>query len=197
MASLLTHAKPRFRAARLAWMIALAFGSVGVATLSGCASMAADGGDPGSAKTADAAGRSGAKAGEKSAQSEDENGARAGGPDSSGPGGSYRPDNLPNVALTPPLLAKILAAEIGLQRQQLSTSYSTYQDLAIRTRDARLARRATEIALGGRAFEQALASAQLWSELDPASTESQQTLETLQLATGRLKDVEPAHPRPP
>ena len=62
----------------------------------------------------------------------------------------------------------------------------------MRTRDARLARRATEIALSGRAFEQALASAQLWSELDPASTESQQTLETLQLATGKLQDVEPA-----
>ena len=108
------------------------------------------------------------------------------------PAAAISPDNLPNVALTPPLLAKILAAEIGLQRQQLSTSYSTYQDLAMRTRDARLARRATEIALTGRAFEQALASAQLWSELDPASSESQQTLETLQLATGKLKDVEPA-----
>jgi tetratricopeptide (TPR) repeat protein len=193
MAPLLTHAKPSFRAARLAWMIALAFGSVGVASLSGCASLAAGSEDAGAVKTADAAGQSGgARTSEKSAQAQDENGARSGGPDSSGPGGSYRPDNLPNVALTPPLLAKILAAEIGLQRQQLSTSYSTYQDLAIRTRDARLARRATEIALGGRAFEQALASAQLWSELDPASTESQQTLETLQLATGRLKDVEPA-----
>lgn len=105
---------------------------------------------------------------------------------------TYQPEGLPRIALTPPLLVKILAAEIGLQRQQLSNSYATYQELATRTRDARLARRATEIALSGRAFEQALASAKLWSELDPASTESQQTLETLQLATGKLQDVEPA-----
>ncbi len=106
--------------------------------------------------------------------------------------GPYRPKALPNVALTPPLLFELLAAEIGLQRQQLSSSYTTYQTLANQTRDARLARRATEIALSGRAFDQALSSARLWSELDPESAEAPQTVETLQLATGRLKDVEPA-----
>ncbi|MGE0797723.1 MAG: tetratricopeptide repeat protein [Lautropia sp.] len=108
------------------------------------------------------------------------------------PAGPYRPQKLPNVALTPPLLFELLAAEIGLQRQQLSSSYTSYQTLASQTRDARLARRAAEIALSGRAFEQALTSARLWADLDPESTEAQQTVETLQLATGRLKDVEPA-----
>jgi tetratricopeptide (TPR) repeat protein len=104
----------------------------------------------------------------------------------------YRPASLPNIALTPPLLFEVLAAEIAIQRQQLSSAYSTYQTLATQTRDARIARRATEVALSGRAFEQALNSSRLWQELDPASNEAQQTVETLQLATGRLKDVEPA-----
>lgn len=185
MASLVSFAK---RPRRFGWAMALSLG-VG---MSGCASVAQDkatgpavAGKPAADKPADATAGESERAQARTAASE-------GGPDGSGPAGSYRPPNLPNIALTPPLLAKILAAEIGLQRQQLSTSYSTYQDLAIRTRDARLARRAAEIALAGRAFEQALASAQLWAELDPASTESQQTLETLQLATGKLKDVEPA-----
>ncbi len=185
MASLLSIPKPGFRASRFPWLIALALGTLATASMPGCASLPPGTGEAGTIKTADAGS-------EPATDKADQDESRRGGPDSSGPGGSYQPDNLPKVALTPPLLAKILAAEIGLQRQQLSTSYSTYQDLAIRTRDARLARRATEIALSGRAFEQALASAQLWSELDPSSTESQQTLETLQLATGRLKDVEPA-----
>ena len=196
MAPLVSNAKPGLaksglRASRFAGMIALALASLATASMSGCASLSPDTADAETAvKTADANAQSAA---DKTDLAQDEPArVRPGGPDSSGPGGSYRPENLPSVALTPPLLAKILAAEIGLQRQQLSTSYSTYQDLAIRTRDARLARRAAEIALTGRAFEQALASAQLWSELDPASTEAQQTLETLQLATGRLKDVEPA-----
>jgi tetratricopeptide (TPR) repeat protein len=185
MAIPLSLAKPRLRA-RSVWIFALGLGSLLGSTLSGCA--LANPGNAGGAghvtKTADAGGAQLAQ--------EESLGPQPGGPDGPGPGSSYRPQNLPNVALTPPLLAKILAAEIGLQRQQLSTSYSTYQDLAVRTRDARLARRATEIALTGRAFDQALASAQLWAELDPGAAESQQTLETLQLATGKLKDVEPA-----
>ena len=184
MALPVSFAKPGTRAPRFGWIIALALGSLVGSTLSGCASLAQAGADGG--------GGAQSLAGDPEQAQAESSAVGSGGPDSSGPSGSYRPENLPNVALTPPLLAKILAAEIGLQRQQLSTSYSTYQDLALRTRDARLARRATEIALTGRAFEQALASAQLWAELDPASSESQQTLETLQLATGKLKDVEPA-----
>ena len=195
MALHVSFAKPGPRAARLGWIAALALGSVLAATVSGCASLAQDGTQ--AALDADKAQvRAEQQDGREQAQDQPSAAAdqKAGpnGPGPTGSSGTYRPEGLPHVALTPPLLAKILAAEIGLQRQQLSTSYATYQDLAMRTRDARLARRATEIALSGRAFEQALASAQLWSELDPASTESQQTLETLQLATGKLRDVEPA-----
>ncbi|HZH06631.1 MAG TPA: tetratricopeptide repeat protein, partial [Lautropia sp.] len=188
----MSSAKPRLRVARLGWIVALGLGSFLGGAVSGCASVTSEDAQAAAraGKVADAGSRT-APRNRLLAQGEGTSG-RAAGADGSGPAGSYRPQNLPNVSLTPPLLAKLLAAEIGLQRQQLSTSYATYQDLAVRTRDARLARRATEIALTGRAFDQALASAQLWVELDPASAESQQTLETLQLATGKLKDVEPA-----
>jgi tetratricopeptide (TPR) repeat protein len=185
----LTQGSPRLR-----WLPRLAFGAVLGLALAGCGTLAEKpSGSDAAAKSGQAPGGSAGAdkptvAGQAGEDADDAKVSRRGAPVQ----GSYRPEGLPHIALTPPLLVKILAAEIGLQRQQLSTSYATYQDLAMRTRDARLARRATEIALSGRAFEQALASAKLWSELDPASAESQQTVETLQLATGKLQDVEPA-----
>ena len=105
--------------------------------------------------------------------------------------GPYRPATLPHLSLTPPMLYELLAAEIAVQRQQLQSAYNSFASLAAQTRDARLARRATEIALGGRAFEQALTSSRLWAELDPASDEPKQAVEALLLATNRLAEVEP------
>ena len=103
----------------------------------------------------------------------------------------YRPANLPQLSLTPPMLYELLAAEIAVQRQQLQTAYNSFAGLAAQTQDARLARRATEVALGGRAFEQALTSARLWAELDPVSDEPKQAVEALLLATNRLAEAEP------
>lgn len=106
-------------------------------------------------------------------------------------GGPYRPASLPHLSLTPPMLYELLAAEIAVQRQQLQTAYNSFSSLAAQTRDARLARRATEVALGGRAFEQALTSSRLWSELDPGADEPKQAVEALLLATNRLAEAEP------
>ena len=103
----------------------------------------------------------------------------------------YHPADLPQLSLTPPMLYELLAAEIAVQRQQLQTAYNSFAGLAAQTRDARLARRATEIALGGRAFEQALTSARLWAELDPTADEPKQAVEALLLATSRLSEAEP------
>lgn len=202
MAIHVSSAKPGPRSVRLGWLLLFAIGSLVGTTLTGCTSIGpeaanaavANGNADGTRaeKTTDSHGTTRPADADDSREATPAQRSAAAGGHGVPAAGPYHPDGLPKIALTPPLLLKLLAAEIGLQRQQLSTSYATYQDLAKRTRDARLARRATEIALSGRAFEQALASAELWSELDPASTESQQTLETLQLATGKLKDVEPA-----
>lgn len=104
---------------------------------------------------------------------------------------SYRPANLPQLALTPPLVYEILAAEVALQRRQPKLAYSTYHTLAVQIRDARLARRATEAALHSRALDDALPTARLWLELDPDSAEARHTLDALLLATGRIDEVEP------
>jgi tetratricopeptide (TPR) repeat protein len=100
-------------------------------------------------------------------------------------------ESLPSVALTPQILYQVLAADIAAQRGEFGAAFGTYMTVARDTRDPRLARRATEVAIGGRAFDQALQAAQLWRELSPDSQPAAQLQETLWLNTGRFAEVEP------
>lgn len=112
--------------------------------------------------------------------------------DGTEPSGPYRPANLPELELTPPLIYQILAAEIALQRQQIDGAYNTFQSLAAQTGDARLARRATEVGLMAGALPEALTSARLWQRLDPTLPEANKALHALLLANGRMTEAEPA-----
>ena len=159
----------------------------GLSFVAGCAAL----GQSGNTSTTDAAGGS-AKASGARAQGAQASAGNSPGDRSSARNAAYRPENLPSVALTPPMLYELLAAEISVQRQQLGSAYNSYFNLATQTRDARLARRATEIALAGRAFDQALTAAKLWADLDAKSEEAVQTIDTLLLATSRLTEAEPA-----
>lgn len=100
-------------------------------------------------------------------------------------------DALPDVSLTGPLLYQIMAAEVALQRGEAGAAYSTYMSVAKQTRDPRLARRAVEIAFGGRASTQALEAAQLWRELAPRSAEAAQMLAAMLVANNRYVDAAP------
>lgn len=101
------------------------------------------------------------------------------------------PETLPQVDLTPQLMFQLLAAEIAAQRGEVGSASSTYLSMARETRDPRLARRATELALVERSLDRALPAAQLWHELSPDSPIATQTIESLWLSTGRLDDAEP------
>jgi tetratricopeptide (TPR) repeat protein len=100
-------------------------------------------------------------------------------------------DALPDLELTGPLLYQIMAAEVALQRGDAGSAFATYMNVARQTRDPRLARRAAEIAFGGRAPAQALEAAQLWRELAPHSSEASQTLAAIEVANGRYQDAAP------
>ncbi|HPU50245.1 MAG TPA: tetratricopeptide repeat protein [Burkholderiaceae bacterium] len=100
-------------------------------------------------------------------------------------------EDLPKVDLTPQLIFQLLASEIAAQRGQAGSATATYLSLAQKTRDPRLARRATELALSERSLERAMQAAQLWRELSPGSSLAAQTLETLWLSTGRFGDARP------
>jgi Flp pilus assembly protein TadD len=99
--------------------------------------------------------------------------------------------SIPDVDLTPQLLFQLLMSEIAAQRGQLGSATATYLSMARETRDPRLARRATELALSSRDLKQALPAAELWHELSPASPLAARTLETLWLSTGKLTQAEP------
>jgi len=97
----------------------------------------------------------------------------------------------PDVDLTGPLLYQIMAAEVALQRGDIGAAFATYLSVARHTRDARIARRAAEIAITGRAGAQALEATALWRELDPDSREARQAHALLLAGSGRLAEAEP------
>lgn len=94
-------------------------------------------------------------------------------------------------ALTSQILYQFLLGEIASQRGELKLSAEAYADLATRTRDARIAKRATEVALYARLSQLALKSALLWQELEPTSPKALQTLSSLLVGSGRLAEARP------
>lgn len=97
----------------------------------------------------------------------------------------------PAIALTDDLLFQFLVAEIAGQRGMLGLAKEGYLDLARRTRDPRIVRRAAEIALYSRDQEAALELSRLWLELEPASSRAQQTLAVMLIAQGQIAEAAP------
>jgi len=99
--------------------------------------------------------------------------------------------DLPNQDLTEAVLYEYLLAEIAGQRGSISLSAQAYADLAKRTRDPRIAKRATEIALYARMPNAAIESAQIWYETEPSSMQALQTLTSLLINTKRQAEALP------
>jgi tetratricopeptide (TPR) repeat protein len=93
---------------------------------------------------------------------------------------------LPAMPLTDQLLYQFLLAEVAGQRGNPSLSAQAYVDLAQRTRDPRIARRATEVALFARAADIALSAARIWYDAEPTSRRALQTYSSLLVASGQL-----------
>ncbi len=100
-----------------------------------------------------------------------------------------RGDTIPNVELSSALMYQLMAAEVAVQRGDIGSAFAVYMKLARETRDPRLARRAAELALQGRAMAQGLEAAQLWFELAPSSSEASQTLAMLYAGSSRFDDA--------
>jgi len=93
--------------------------------------------------------------------------------------------------LTSQVLYQFLLGEIAGQRGELKLSAEAYADLAVKTRDARIAKRATEVALYARLAPLALKNARLWQELEPTSPKALQTLSSLLVGSGRMAEARP------
>jgi len=105
------------------------------------------------------------------------------------PGKTARQETPPNIVLTPEVMYKYLASELAFQRGEAFSAYATMLALARSTRDARLARRATEFAAAGSLSAEALKAARVWRELAPHSEEASQALVGLLVANGRVDEA--------
>jgi tetratricopeptide (TPR) repeat protein len=93
--------------------------------------------------------------------------------------------------LSGPLLYEFLVAEIALQRDQPQLAAQTWLDLAKKTRDARFARRATEVAWRARMPQVALEAVRIWTELEPESGDAGAWRLQILVATNRLQEAQP------
>jgi tetratricopeptide (TPR) repeat protein len=99
--------------------------------------------------------------------------------------------SLPARNLDEELLYKFLLAEIASQRENLQVAAQAYLDLAKNTRDPRVARRATEVALQARRNDLALESARIWLAAENNSAAARQTLATLLVNARDLRAAKP------
>ncbi|PXW86888.1 tetratricopeptide repeat protein [Nitrosomonas sp. Nm84] len=101
------------------------------------------------------------------------------------------PLNLPKQELTAPILFDFLVGETALQRGNLDIAVNRYIKLAKITRDPRIAKRASEIALHAGnpyAAEQAIT---MWVALEPDSVDARQTIAALLVNLGKLDAARP------
>lgn len=97
----------------------------------------------------------------------------------------------PVSALTDKLLYQFLLGEIAGQRGDLALAAEAYVDLARKTRDARVVRRAAEMATYARDQGLAAEMARLWVEVEPKSARARQYLATTLIGMDRLADAKP------
>jgi tetratricopeptide (TPR) repeat protein len=93
--------------------------------------------------------------------------------------------------LRPEFIYRYLVGEIAGQRGDMGTSGAIFYDLAKLERDPRLAERAAKIAAYGNISNLAVPAIKLWAELAPESTEAQQAMTEMLIATGKLDDTKP------
>lgn len=101
------------------------------------------------------------------------------------------PEAAGGSGLSEPTLYEFLLGEIALQRGDYKTAAETYLDLAKRTRDPRVARRAVEVASQGRLTGLGLEAAKTWLDIEPESAAALQVSAALLVAAKRVDEATP------
>jgi len=99
--------------------------------------------------------------------------------------------DLPKQDLSEAVLYEYLLAEIAGQRGAIGLSAQAYADLAKRTRDPRIAKRAAEVALYARMPAAAIEAARIWYETEPSSLQALQALTSLLIGSKREEEALP------
>lgn len=87
--------------------------------------------------------------------------------------------------LSPDLFYRLLLGDVALQRGDAAVAARAYIDAARMTADARLARRATEIAIASRQRGLAQDAAKLWAQLEPSAERPKRVLAALAAEDGK------------
>lgn len=99
--------------------------------------------------------------------------------------------DLPVQELTPHTLFMLMLGEIAGARGEFGVSVDAYLEAARETRDPRIAKRATEIALFARDVDAAAEAARLWNDTAPESDEARRVLAGVLASSGeRLNEVQ-------
>jgi Flp pilus assembly protein TadD len=96
---------------------------------------------------------------------------------------------LPNVELTDDLLYEFLLTEIASQRGQTGLAAQSSLDLARKSRDPRLARRAAQLAVESGQMDAAIAAIKVWQELEPNSTLAMRMSASVLVRGGKLDEA--------
>jgi tetratricopeptide (TPR) repeat protein len=102
-----------------------------------------------------------------------------------------RERDLPKQELTGETMYEFLLAEIAGQRGNTALAAQAYADLARKTRDPRVAERATQIAVEARMPEAAVESAKVWADAAPESTRALGAAASLLVNANRVDEAQP------
>jgi tetratricopeptide (TPR) repeat protein len=106
------------------------------------------------------------------------------------PGAGQPAEKLPDVAMSSAMMQQLMQAELAYKKGDWQGPYLTMLSLAQQTRDPRLAKRATEMALSAKQADDALAAVKLWRQLSPDSEEASQYYLGLIILSDNLGEAE-------
>lgn len=96
---------------------------------------------------------------------------------------------LPNVELSKELFFQFMLTEIASQRGHSNLAADSSTDMAIKTRDPRIATRAAQLALQSGQMDKAAQAIKVWLEIEPDSPVAKRTLTAVLLRSGRLDEA--------
>ena len=96
---------------------------------------------------------------------------------------------LPSVKLSSDLLYEYLLSEVAAQRGDGTVAVEGSLDLAKKTRDPRLAMRASKFALQFGQFDSAIEALKIWRDTDPSSVLARRMLSSVLLRSGKLDEA--------
>jgi tetratricopeptide (TPR) repeat protein len=105
--------------------------------------------------------------------------------------GEAREPELPKQELSGETMYEFLLAEIAGQRGNATLAAQAYADLARKTRDPRVAERATQVAVEARMPEAAIESAKVWADTAPDSTRALGAAASLLVNANRVGEAQP------